>query len=100
MIYYGADFKASIKLEPAGQYNMDDYDFRADFYCSPRKKVTVQKEDMIRKGENEYHATLSSRDLGPGMLSCTITRYIPDVDFPDGLRTDIQVFNLNKRIIG
>lgn len=100
MIYYGADFKAYIRLEPAGQYNMDDYDFSAEFYTSSKKKVTMRKEDMIRQGENEYHCVLSSKDLGPGMLACTFTRHIPDADYPDGLRTDIQVFQFKKRIIG
>lgn len=98
-IYLGSEFKAFIKLDSVGSLTMDDYDFYAEYYCSPNKRIKVEKGEMIRKGENEYWACLNSEDLGTGTLKCNVIRYIPDADFQDGLRTDRKLFDFDIRVI-
>ena len=98
-LYLESEFKAFIKLDPVGDMTMDDYDFYAEYYCYPNRKVKVEKKDMIRKSEGEYWACLNSVDLGAGMLKCNVVRFIPDADFADGLRTDRKVFDFDVRIL-
>lgn len=100
VLYLGAEFKAYVRLEPVGTLNMDDYDFQVEYYVHPKRKVIFKKEDMIRENENEYRACLDTKELGTGTLTCRVTRYIPDGDFDDGLRTDVKIFCFNERIIG
>ena len=93
-------FKAYLKLEPVGKLNMDDYDFYVEYFCCPnRRVVVVRKNEMIRKGENEYHACLDTRRLGQGELKCIVHRTIPDADFPDGTRTESKAFEFKDVIL-
>lgn len=99
-IYFGSEIKPYIELEPVGTLNMDDYDFTAEYYCARNKRVIVKKEDMRRENENKYVACLNTKDLGTGILKCLVTRYIPDADFDDGLRTDVRLFIFDIPIVG
>ena len=98
-IQLGAEFKAYIKLDSVAGMTMDDYNFYAEYYCYPNNKVKVEKHDMIRKGENEYWACLNSKDIGVGPLKCCVVRHIPDADFPDGVREDMEVFDMHIHIV-
>jgi hypothetical protein len=98
-LYLGSEFKAYIKLDPVGDMTMDSYDFYAEYYCNPNRKVKVEKKDMIRKSENEYWACLNSSDLGTGTLKCDVVRCVPDADFDDGLRTDKITFDFEISIL-
>lgn len=98
-IYLGSEFKAYIKLDPVASMNMDDYDFYAEYYCNPNRKIKIEKKDMIRKSENEYWACLNSSDLGTGTLKCNVVRFVPDADFDDSLRTDRVTFDFEVRIL-
>lgn len=99
-IFYGAEIKPYIELEPVGTLNMDDYDFKAEFFCYSNRKVVLEKKDMIRDSANKYIACIDTKALGTGVLKCLFTRDIPDADFPDGMRTDTQLFIYEEPIIG
>ena len=100
VLYIGSEIKPYIELEPVGSLNMDDYDFQAEFFCYSNRRVTVSKSEMKRMNENRYCACLDTRALGTGTLKCLVTRYIPDGDFDDGLRTDVRMFVFDTPIVG
>ena len=98
--FFGSEIKPYIELEPVSSLNMDDYDFKAEFYCYSGRKVVVKKDEMTREHENKYVACVDTRDLGSGILKCLFTRQIPDPDCPDGLRTDVKEFVFDAKIVG
>lgn len=91
-IYLGSEIKLNISIEPIGEMTMDNYNFQVEVFTSPKRKVTVQKSELIRVDSNNYILPLDTSKLGVGDLRCIITAYIPDGDFEDQLRTEIGVF--------
>lgn len=93
VIYKGTELKLNINIEPIGGISMDEYDFTCEFYCSMMDSIVISKSDMHREDANNYVALLNSDRVSTGSLKCKITAYIPDADFDDGLRTEVQLLN-------
>lgn len=98
IIYFGSEIKLNIRLEPIGDFTMDNYEFECEFYCYTSRKVTITKAGMLRQDENNYLAVLDSKNLGSGSLKCKITAYVPDTDCEDGLRTEVLIINTGLQI--
>ena len=69
---------------------MDDYDFSCRFYVYSNRVIRLEKKDMIRIDADNYVACVDSQKLGNGRLYCEVTANIPDCDFPDGLRQEVE----------
>lgn len=89
MASVGTEVKINVHAEPIGRLHMDDYDFEVKFYIYTNKSVTRCKEDLIRVDRDNYIALIDSALLGAGKIKAKVTAYIPDSDFPDGLRTEV-----------
>lgn len=86
--FLGTELKLNVHIEPIGAMCMDDYDFEVETYCSPKKAIVTKKSETIRIDENNYAVLVDTAIVGAGELKCKVTAYIPDADFPDGLRTE------------
>lgn len=86
----GTKFKINVHVEPIDGYTMDDYGFTCLFYIYANRYVEVKKEDMVRLDESNYVACIDSSKLGVGLVRMRITADIPDADFPDGYRTEVE----------
>lgn len=95
----GAEFKINIHCEPIDGFTMNDFDFECELYAlymSPSKKVLFKKSDPVVKvsedGKNCVLCITSSNSLklGRGRIMLKFTAHIPDSDFPDGYRTEIE----------
>lgn len=87
----GTEFKINVHVEPIDGLHMDDYGFTCRFYVMyTGKYVEVAKEQMIRIDPDNYMAVVDSRRLGKGSVTLRITALIPDPDFPDLLRTEVE----------
>lgn len=94
----GSEIKIFVTLTDLGDYTMDDVDFKCEFKV--KGKVTKLKNEMIRKDEGTYVATVDTGKLGAGKVTITSWVRIPDPDFGDGYRdevvrliTDIQIYD-------
>lgn len=90
-VYIGTEMKLNISIEPLEGYTMDDYDFSVEIYVSPRKVVSVTKQDCLRVDQNNYIVLLDTNLVGVGNLMCKVTAHIPDEDFEDGLRSEVSI---------
>lgn len=90
MSSFKTEFKINVHVEPIDGYTMDDYDFTCRFYIYTNRYVEVKKEEMARLDESNYVACIDSSRIGVGMVRMRITAHIPDADFPDGLRTEVE----------
>lgn len=98
-IFIGTELKLNINIEPMGEFTMDDYDWSVDVYCSTKRVVTIAKGDAIRIDENNYVLLVDTEELGAGELKCKITAHIPDGDFEDRSRTEVQAIATGITII-
>lgn len=79
--------------------SMDDIEFSCTFYCSPIKKITIQKKDMIRLDENNYVAIVDSSLIGKGIIHNEIELLINDNDIPSGIRKEIYTEKTDVRVL-
>lgn len=90
----GSEYKINVHVEPLDGLHMADYDFECEFYAYSRIKVIrLRKDDMLPVDNDNYIAIITSemsKTIGRGMVKLRFKAYIPDGDFPDGLRTEIS----------
>lgn len=90
MSSFKTEFKINVHVEPIDGYTMDNYDFFCEFYIYSNRRVRIKKKEMIRMDDSNYVACIDSSKLGVGMVRMRIIAYIPDSDFSDGLRTEVE----------
>lgn len=85
-IYKGTELKYMLNIEAQG-FSMDDDDFEVTL-ISNRKRVTIKKDEMVIDEQGHFLFCFDTELLGTGDIILEITAYVPDDDFPDGLRTE------------
>jgi hypothetical protein len=98
-LFIGTELKLNIHIEPIETITMDDYDFEVEVYCSPKRPVMATKAEMIRVDSDNYIVLVDTNIVGAGSLKCKVTAYIPDSDFPDGLRTEVAMSDVGVNIL-
>lgn len=93
-IYRGTELKFRLTIEADG-FSMEDDDFAVRVY-SRRKSIKIPKENMIVDGEGNYIFTFGTADLDTGDITLETTAYVPDTDFDDGIRTEVNKIELCK----
>lgn len=91
--YVGSDFKWAVNMTCEG-FSMDDDDWKI---VVTRGKNTVEytKDNSIKdEQEDQWYITVDTLALGAGQCYITFVAYVPDSDFPDGIRTEIQEYEL------
>lgn len=89
----GSEFKLNIHVEPLDGLHMSDYDFECELYVYTNKVVKVPKSKMKKVDEDNYLLMLTSeigRNIGRGNVKLRFIAYIPDNDFDDGTRMEIE----------
>lgn len=89
----GTEFKINVHVEPIDGLHMSDYDFTCRFYIYTNRNVEISKSEMIRVDDDNYIACIDSSKLSVGTIMMRIIAQIPDADFPDGLRTEIETIS-------
>lgn len=94
IIFKGTDLKYLLKIEAEG-FSMDDDDFKVILRNSfGTKKVEIEKSQMLKSGDDGYIFTFSTDDVGTNEIIMTTIAYVPDSDFEDGIRTEVERFVL------
>lgn len=90
MSVIGTELKVNINVEPIDNVHLSQCDFTCTFFVNPNKSVILKKEDLIPLDDDNYMALLNSEDLGVGTIKMTIKILVPDNNFKDGTRTEIE----------
>lgn len=88
----GTEYKFAITITAEG-FSMDQDDFEIKVR-GRRKTVTIPKEECIVDGEGQWYFTFDSAVTGGGLITAIVTAYVPDYDFPDDLRTEVEQVDL------
>jgi hypothetical protein len=98
-IFLGTELKLNIHIEPIGDVSMDDYDFEVELYCSSRKTLRITKSQARRIDKDNYVILADTNELGTGEVKIKVTAQIPDADFDDLLRTEVQVIDTGVNVV-
>lgn len=85
--YIGQELKYALTMEAEG-FSIDTDNYRIDFVCG-KKTVSKNPEDILMDETGQYYVTLNTSGFKPGDLYAIVYAFVPDEDFPDGLRTEI-----------
>ena len=91
-IYVGTELKILVELEAPG-FDMEDDDFTVTLKGRKLEKV-FQKQDLVTDGEGHWYCCFDTEEFGAGAIQIIVTALVPDDDFEDGTRKEIQKFNL------
>ncbi len=94
----GTELKINVRIDRLDGYKMSDIDFTCDFFIYTNRKITVKKDSMIKVDDDNYIACFDSSQLGVGKIMCRVTAFIPDADFEDGVRKEIETVETNVTI--
>lgn len=108
----GTEEKFNLRIAPLGNLHAADYDFSVKAYsvkvnslkanslkANSGASIIITKEELIMVDEDNFIVTLDTNTLGLGQIVLEVTAYIPDLDFPDGLRTEIARYITDTQII-
>lgn len=104
-VYIGTELKFLIDIE-ADNFSMHDDDFTVEIARGP-KHLFFRKEDLVEEEYTEtvdnaevtkyhYYVCFDTANLGYGDVYAIVTAYVPDMDFDDGLRTEVYKVALGK----
>lgn len=96
----GTEFKIKVQMERIDGHSLSDLDFHVEVFTDRNKKrVVYEKEKCIMLDEDSYAIPVDSQELGSGRYFISITVYIPDTHFPEGVRKDVSTFYSGKEIM-
>ena len=98
-VFLGTELKLNIHIDPIGSITMEDYDFEIEVFCTPKKSITITKEDAIWITKNDYVVLVDTNEVGVGTLKVKVIAHIPDGDFGDQARTEVSVEDTGIEII-
>lgn len=91
--YVGEDLKFKITLTAEGfDQSKDNYDI--DFYCGENTVKHFTQADMKEGLDGDYYLLIDTKAMQPGVMRMVITAHIPDNDFPDHFRDEIESISL------
>lgn len=91
--YVGEDLKFKITLTAEG-FNQSEDQYEIDFYCgdNPVKHFT---QDQMKPGlDGDYYLLIDTKGMKPGVMRMVITAHIPDSDFSDHYRDEMESISL------
>lgn len=100
--YFGSEVKFIVEITSAG-FDMVRDDFEIDLKRGSTTKHFA-KSDLVVETTTEtvnneqvektnYYLCFDTRDFGKGVVTAIITAHVPDHDFPDGIRDEVDKFD-------
>lgn len=90
--YTGDDLKFQITLTAEG-FDQTSCNYNIDLYCG--KNVQHFDQDDVKEGaDGKFYLPIPKTKLSPGLMKMVITAHVPDDDFADGIRDEVEVINL------
>lgn len=98
-VFIGTELKLNVHIDQIGELTMDDYNFEFDIYCSPKNTINIKKGDAIRIDQDNYVILVDTNAVGAGALKVKIVMEIPDADFDDEMRTEVEIIDTKINIV-
>lgn len=93
--YIGEDLKFLVEMTATG-FSMDDDDWSVTVMISNKPVAEFKKEDCVRGDDQNWYVCVPAEVLKKGPLTLVGHARIPDVDFEDDIRDEIEVKSMGK----
>lgn len=90
VVYLGTELKFAITITADG-FDMEADDFSVVFKNNGNGKTIELSKSQLVYDQEVYYALFDTTDLGTGLVNVITTAYVPDSDFDDGFRTEVNV---------
>lgn len=91
--YVGEDLKFKITLTADG-FDQGTDNYEIDFYCGDNTVKHFTQADMKTGLDGDYYLLINTKGMQPGVMRMVITAHIPDNDFPDHFRDEMESISL------
>lgn len=92
--FLGTEKKYLIDIKSSG-FNMETDDFDIEIKRGS-KIINFKKEDLVKDLDGNFYIVFDTNDLGPGGVTITVVAHVPDEDFQDGFRDEVDKFKFLK----
>lgn len=86
-------FKFAVSMSCPG-FDMDEDDWRITVIN--RDKTVIFTKDNSVRDDGQWFICLDSAEIGPGTAYIVFEAFVPDDDFPGGIRQETEMFELIK----
>ena len=101
--FFGTECKFLVEIQSPG-FDMERDEFEVALTRGSTQRV-FHKSDMIEETytvtennvevtKKNYYLCFDSSDFGNGIIIATIVAHVPDGDFPDGIRDEVEEISL------
>ena len=91
-ICVGTELKFLVEITADG-FSMDEDDFEVEIIRGPNT-LHFDKTELEVDKDGNYYVCFDTAPLGTGRVTAKVTAYVPDDDFEDGFRTEIERVDL------
>lgn len=85
----GTMFKVNLNMTPIDGHTLASVDWEAKVFTeSTYKSVTIRKSEARKIDDDNYIILIDSSILGAGKYYITLTAYLPDGDYANGVRIE------------
>ena len=88
--FLGTEKKYVIDIQSSG-FDMERDEFEIEIKRGPNT-ILLRKSDLVQDIDGNFYITFDTAELGAGGVSMTVTAHVPDADFPDGIRDEVEKF--------
>jgi len=102
-VVLGSDFKLSLQVTNASGTPLSEIPFTVEVTNTNEKDTTVtisSTDCIVNDTTSTITAIINSDDLGIGLIQAKVTLQVPDEDYPNGVRRDVQRINPYTQIVG
>ena len=96
--YVGSDLKFLVEPSATG-FDKEEDDWEVIISRGSGKELVFNKEDLAKDGEGNFYVCFSTEGLGSGQYMITVIAHVPDNDFEDGFREEVEnlaLINIKK----
>lgn len=86
--FIGTELKFQVLIE-AGGFSMEDDDYEIVISCG-NKSIPLTQDDVRIDDQGNYFIVIDTTEFKKGDVYATTYAHVPDSDFPDGKRTEID----------
>ena len=91
--YIGSELKYAVDITADG-FSMEENDFKIVLQCGKVQIELTRTDILIGEDGTRYIAIDTNLFPKGGALYATTYAYVPDNDFPDGIRTEVDLQKL------
>jgi len=88
-IYLGTDLKVLIEMEAPG-FSMEDDDWEVLLKSGGKTLKTFPKDECIEDEEGKFYICVRATDLKTGTIDIVFHALVPDEDWDDGIRNEVD----------